>query len=142
VEFGAFRGIGTVLIVDDEPTVMHAAVGLLSKMGFDIMTAVDGRGAVSIFERHCHQVVCVILELTMPEMDGVEACQHLRKIHARTPIVISSGYEESELDDCFAGSGLFAFIQKPSHRSSLEATMRKVLEQDRDLEFASLSPSL
>ncbi|MDA0321905.1 MAG: PAS domain-containing protein [Verrucomicrobia bacterium] len=141
VEFGAFRGIGTVLIVDDEPTVMHTAVGLLSKMGFDIMTAVDGREAVSVFERHCHQIVCVILDLTMPEMDGVEAYQHLRKIHARTPIVISSGYEESELDDRFTGPGIFAFLQKPYQRSALEATMRKVLEQDRDLESASLSSS-
>ena len=77
----AWRGEGTVLLVDDEESVRAISAKLLQFLGLDVMTARDGREAVEIYGQHYDEIDLVILDLTMPRMDGVEAYRELRRIN-------------------------------------------------------------
>jgi PAS domain S-box-containing protein len=123
----AWRGSGTVLIVDDEETVRAVAQQMLDNMGFSVLTASDGSEALHIFRRHYKQIVCVLLDLTMPHMDGVKAFQAMRLLHPQARVILCSGYNEREATQRFAGKGLSGFIQKPYDMAVLRKKLMGVL---------------
>jgi len=104
---------GTVLVVDDEDAVRVVAARILRSSGFDVITASDGREGLALFHEHHEVIVAVLMDLTMPAMDGVEALREIRALNARVPVVLMSGYNEQDAVDRFAGSGLSGFLQKP-----------------------------
>ncbi len=118
---------GTVLLVDDEEIVRTTATRMLERLGFDVVMAVDGREAIEVFREHEEQIVCVLLDLTMPNVDGEQCFEELRRIKREVCVVLSSGYNEQDLIDRFAGKGLAGFIQKPYSTQSLSAKLRDVL---------------
>ncbi len=77
-----WRGSGTVLIVDDEESVRTLACRMLRRMGFTVLTANDGRDGVELFRGEAEQICLVLLDMTMPHMDGAEAFDELRRIKA------------------------------------------------------------
>ncbi len=125
-----WRGTGTVLLVDDEETVRVVGQRMLELAGFAVLTAADGRQAITLFRQHLDKIVCVLLDLTMPHMDGEEAFRELRRIRSDIRVILSSGYGEQEVTSRFAGKGLAGFIQKPYRSSALAAKLREVLEGD------------
>ncbi len=92
----AFQGSGVVLIVDDEPAVRSAARRILQRMGFATLEAAHGREAVELFRAHTDDISVVILDMTMPEMNGDEALRLIREIDPDAPVLISSGYNDIE----------------------------------------------
>jgi CheY-like chemotaxis protein len=122
-----WKGSGTVLLVDDEETVRVAGAEMLEELGFMVITASDGREAVAAFKEHS-DVRFVILDLTMPHMDGEQCYRELRRIKSDVSVIISSGYNEQEVSQKFVGKGLAGFIQKPYRISLLKDTIRKMLE--------------
>jgi CheY-like chemotaxis protein len=122
-----WRGSGLVLLVDDEPTVVAVAREMLEWLGFEVLVASDGAQAVALFQAHCDALVCVVLDLKMPVMDGEEAFDRFYRIRDDVPVILSSGYGEDEAVQRFAGRGLAAFIQKPYRVSELEKKLRNVL---------------
>ncbi len=120
-------GKGVVLLVDDEETVHTVAGAMIENLGFRVMTARDGVEAVEVFRLQSRNIDCVVLDLTMPRMDGEETFHRLRQIHAGVPVIISSGYDEQEVTQRFVGRGLAGFIQKPYNFKSLQETLEKVL---------------
>ncbi len=74
------------------------------------------------------EIVCVILDLTMPKLDGLAAYDELRRIKPDVKVIISSGYDEQETIDRFAGKGLAGIIKKPYEFSSLGAELTRVLK--------------
>lgn len=121
-------GTGTVLLVDDEETVRTLGKRMLERLGFDVLVACDGREALNLFAAHGEEIVCVILDLTMPHMDGEETFRELRRIRPNVRVVMSSGYNEQEIVQRFAGKSLAGFIQKPYQLARLAATLRNILE--------------
>ena len=122
-----WKGHGQVLVVDDEETVRTLTRRMLERVGFTVLTAEDGRQAVDIFQRVTAEVDLVILDLTMPHLDG-EACFHeLRMIKPTVKVILSSGYNEQDVVNLFAGKGLAGFIQKPYTNDELIAKVRDVL---------------
>ncbi len=122
-----WRGQGTVLLVDDEETILAVGRLMLEKLGFSVITAVDGKEAVDIYKERGSEVALVLLDLTMPHMNGEEAFRELRRIDPGVRVIISSGYSEQEIAARFAGKGLAGFIQKPYQVAKLrEAVMRIV----------------
>jgi PAS domain S-box-containing protein len=113
-----FRGEGTVLLVDDEATVLDIGREMLQEIGYQVVTAFDGREALAVFQEHAG-LSCVILDLTMPHLDGEQAFQELRKLDPYVKVIISSGFSEYEVTRKFAGMGLSGFIQKPYKMSAL-----------------------
>jgi len=119
---------GTVLLVDDEEDVRTVGRDLLLHMGFQVIVAANGQEAIRLYGEHRHSIVCIVLDLTMPRMDGEEACRELHRIDAGVPIIMSSGYTEQEIMTRFAEGGPTAFIQKPYHSASLRQILREALK--------------
>jgi two-component system cell cycle sensor histidine kinase/response regulator CckA len=124
----SWRGSGTVLVVDDEESVRGIARRMLERMGFDVLTAVDGREALEVFERERERVRLVLLDMTMPRLDGEETFREMRRIRDGVRTILSSGYNEQTATDRFAGEGLAGFIQKPYRYAELQAVIRRALE--------------
>lgn len=104
---------GTILVIDDEQTVLDFARQTLLRGGFRVMTARDGVEGVDQFARHAEDIVAVVLDATMPRMDGEETFSLLHQLRPDLPVLLSSGYSETEAMSRFDGLGLAGFLQKP-----------------------------
>lgn len=122
-----WQGRGTILLVDDEETIRTMGKEMLALMGFQSRTAANGREAVEIFTQNPAEIQCVILDLTMPVMDGEETFQELRKIKNDVRIILSSGYNEQEVTARFVEMGLAGFIQKPYRIEEIAQKLRDIL---------------
>lgn len=122
-----WKGSGTILVVDDEEHVRQLAGEMLEMSGFRTLMAPDGVAALRIFREHQSEIGCVLLDMTMPQMDGAETFRELRRIREDVRVIISSGYSEQEVVDRFAGKGLSAFVQKPYQFKTLIDAIRKVV---------------
>ena len=125
-----WRGSGTILIVDDEETVCDVTEQMLERFGFSVLTAPDGHAALKLFGVHADEIVCVLLDLTMPLMDGEEAFREMRRLHPGVRVILCSGYNEQDAILRFAGKGLAGFIQKPFTMAALRETLMAVLAAD------------
>jgi two-component system, cell cycle sensor histidine kinase and response regulator CckA len=124
----AWRGGGLALLVDDEEMVRDLGRQLLERLGFAVVTAGDGCEAVDVFAAHGSEIVCVLLDLTMPRMDGREALRELRRLRPDVPVLISSGYGEQRLAGLFSGAaGRLAFIHKPYQLTELSEKLHALL---------------
>jgi CheY-like chemotaxis protein len=121
-------GRGFALIVDDEESVRGLARVMLEEMGFSVLTASDGKEDVEVFRRESDRISVVLLDMTMPHMDGEEVFREMRRIRKDVPTILSSGYNEKSATVRFAGLGLAGFIQKPYGYNELLAIVRKMLE--------------
>ena len=126
-----WRGSGTVLIADDEETVCTVVKKMLELMGFSVLTVRDGREALKVFREHANEIVCVLLDLTMPHMDGEEAFRVMRRLHPGVTVILCSGYNEHDATQRFAGKGLAGFIQKPYNMAALRKKLMEVLRDER-----------
>jgi len=119
---------GTVLVVDDEITVREAAVTMLETVGFKTIEACDGEEAVQIYRLHQDEISLVLLDVTMPRLDGVGCFRLLREMNPDVRVVLSSGYNEKEATRGFAEDDLAGFVQKPYRVETLISHLRQVLE--------------
>ncbi|MDD2310532.1 MAG: transporter substrate-binding domain-containing protein [Desulfuromonadaceae bacterium] len=119
------EGSGIVLLVDDEETIRGIGSEMLKELGFTVVTACDGREALELF-RSTPDIAFVILDLTMPHMDGEQCFRELRQLDPNVKVIMSSGYNEQEVTQKFVGKGLAGFIQKPYKLSVLEDAIRGV----------------
>jgi PAS domain S-box-containing protein len=126
-EADPWSAVGRVLLVDDEEPIRVLGKRMLEKIGFEVLTASDGREALSVFRERVDEITCVVLDLTMPHMDGEECFRELRRIRNDVPILMSSGYNEQEIEQRFAGNILTGFIQKPYKLSTLKAKLQAVV---------------
>jgi PAS domain S-box-containing protein len=122
-----WRGSGTVLVVDDESPVRVLAGRILSRAGFDVTEASDGHEAVEIFRKRAGDIVCVLLDMSMPRMSGEETFRELRRIREDVKVILCSGFAEQEVTQNFAEPGLAGFIQKPYRIGDLKAKLRGIL---------------
>ncbi len=120
----------TVMLVDDEETVRTVGRKMLERFGVNVLVAEDGRQAMELFEKDPGQFKCILLDLTMPHMDGEETFRAMRQIRKDICIVLSSGYNEQELINRFAGKGLAGFIQKPYHPAKLREVLLEVIDDE------------
>jgi PAS domain S-box-containing protein len=126
-EPGAWQGNGTVLLVDDDEDIRLLGKRMLSRLGYNTLLAADGYEALSIFGKHAEKIACVILDLTMPIMDGDEALVEMRKISENIPAVISSGYSQNETRARIDEIGRVVFLQKPYQLKNLEESLRSLM---------------
>jgi two-component system, cell cycle sensor histidine kinase and response regulator CckA len=120
---------GTVLLVDDEPVIQDSTGAALENLGFKVLRAMDGVQAVSTFQEHSDEIALVILDLTMPRMDGREAFALIHKLKPDVKVILSSGYSEQDSVPEFMGKGLAGFIQKPYQLKELTRLIRICLDK-------------
>ncbi|MEN6374503.1 MAG: PAS domain S-box protein [Smithella sp.] len=121
------KGGGTILVVDDDPLVRDVASDMLIQLGFQVLTANNGREGLEVFKTHGNEVSFIILDLTMPEMGGEEAFLELRKLRQDVKVILSSGYNEQDVTQRFVGKGLAGFIQKPYTLAGLRSALNRAL---------------
>ncbi len=127
IEATPLREGGLVLLVDDEETVRSIGVEMLSEFGFETITAADGKEALEIFEQQHKQIRFVMMDLTMPQMNGEEAFREFRRIDPAVKVIICSGYNEQEVSQKFVGKGLAGFLKKPYQFSDLQEKIQRLL---------------
>ncbi len=110
---------GTVLLVDDDETVLSVGKEMMETLGFAVLTAAGGQEALDLLMEKRGQIVCVVLDLTMPHMDGKVTCSRLREIDPAIPVIISSGYSRKDVEKQFGESGISGFLSKPYRLSDL-----------------------
>lgn len=123
-----WRGTGTILLVDDDASVRETVQKMLERLGFSVITAVDGQEGVDFFKNHADEITCVLLDLTMPRMEGERAFTEMREVREEVPIILSSGYSEKEVIQRFTGKNLSGFIPKPYRLTNLREKLRQALE--------------
>ena len=116
-----------MLLADDEETIRNLGRRMLQRWGFEVLVAADGREAVEMFRAAKDKIILVILDLTMPHLDGEACYRELRQIHPDVRVILSSGYNEQDVVNRFAGKGLAGFVQKPYHLTELKQLIRTIL---------------
>jgi PAS domain S-box-containing protein len=104
---------GKILIVDDEEIVRKYTAAVVKRLGFETMVAANGEEALRLFRKNPNEFICVILDLTMPIMDGLTTFLELKKLNADQKVILLSGYSEKDATCRFEGRGLSGFLQKP-----------------------------
>jgi DNA-binding NtrC family response regulator len=97
-------------------------------MGFDVTEANDGREAVRIFAADPAGFRLVLLDLTMPHLDGNETLAELRRIRDDVPVVVMSGFSQHEVASQFSGWEIAGCLQKPFSYETLDETLFRATE--------------
>jgi CheY-like chemotaxis protein len=127
VDDESWRGTGTILVVEDEETVRSTVGKILDALGFDVVLASNGREGVDRFTSVAKPYELILLDLTMPQLDGVQVFDEVRRVNPTVPIVLMSGYARLDVLARFSDRKLAAFIQKPFDIPTLQRTLRAVL---------------
>ncbi len=120
----------TVLIVDDEETVRSVARNTLRRRGYKTIEAGDGREALEVYKRFLNEISLVLLDLTMPYMNGEEVLREIKVITPSAKVLLSSGFNEVEAVRRFTGQGLAGFLQKPYPAAVLAETVKRILSEE------------
>lgn len=119
---------GVALVVDDEKSVLKICKKMVELCGFSVITACDGIDAVTKFREHADDIVVVLMDLTMPNMDGLTAMREIYSIRPGIKVILSSGFNEEELGERITSQPPSGFIRKPYNMNLLEAEIRKVVQ--------------
>lgn len=116
----------TVLLVDDEKMVLDVGKAILQRLGHAVLTAAGGEEALIQFEQHRESIGCVVLDLTMPGMDGQATFKQLRMLNPKLPIIIASGLAADMVTAQFDDMPPTSVIQKPYQISDLSAKIQSI----------------
>ena len=122
---------GTVLVVDDDPSVRGLARAVLLGAGWRVLESADGAECLAQVREPGAEIDLVLLDLTMPNMDGVEAFGLLRRLRPTLPVVLMSGYARDDVLKLFEGAPPNDFLDKPFQHTQLLAIVRKALRDGR-----------
>jgi PAS domain S-box-containing protein len=125
----SWNGRGAILIIDDEEQIRDVTRHMLENIGFTVRIAEDGMDGIDQYNRYKNDIVCVLLDLTMPVMGGQECFTHLRSINEHLPIIVMSGFHEQEVNHKFDGQGLNGHLNKPFKTNQLLEIVRSVIEK-------------
>jgi PAS domain S-box-containing protein len=117
----------TILLADDEPMIRTLARSILEGQGYRVLLAVDGEEAVDLYRRELGLVDLVILDLTMPRLNGRDACRQLARIDPTVRVLLSSGFA-ADAAAATKEPGVRGFVAKPYRPADLVAAVRAALE--------------
>lgn len=126
-----FHGEGeTVLVVDDDRLGREGVELILEHYGFRVLSAASGRQAIEVFRQEAGRIAVVLLDLNMPDLDGIETFHELRRIHGSVPVVLCSGYGADDVAARIAqdGANVDGFLHKPYDPATLLAKLSELLE--------------
>ncbi|MGB8167416.1 MAG: PAS domain S-box protein [Chthoniobacteraceae bacterium] len=122
-----WRGQGHVLVVDDEETVRVTTARMIEACGFTTRLAADGREGFEMFCEIGGAFDLVVLDLTMPHMDGEETFRAITELKPDARVLLMSGFNEQEAIARFTGKGLAGFLQKPFNFPALREKLQQIL---------------
>ena len=117
-----------VLLVDDEKMVLEVGKAILQRLGHEVITAESGEEALERFARQRDAIGCVVLDLTMPGMDGQATFKALREQSPDLPIIVASGMAVDQVIGQFGDMPPTSVIQKPYQIAVLSANIQRILK--------------
>ncbi|MGC8908684.1 MAG: PAS domain S-box protein [Desulfomonilaceae bacterium] len=114
-----------VLMVDDDETVLQLGRDLLDALGYDGLTAASGEEAIRLCTEPGNAIGCVILDISMPKMDGVQTLRELKRHRPDLKIIISSGFPEAEARLIIGAVDVAGFLTKPYDLETFQAALAK-----------------
>ncbi len=116
-----------LLVVDDEPLLLRAGQRIGAGLGFDVLTAADGREALRLFAEHHARVGAVVLDVAMPVMSGADCFLALRQQAPGLPIVLTSGFAKDHDIQALMSLGQASFLRKPYERDELAEALTQAM---------------
>ncbi len=132
-------GTETILVVDDEAGVRQSVRGVLADEGYRVLEAEDGRGALRLIESERPRLV--ILDIWMPEMDGIELLRRIRDSDPSTQVIVISGHGNIETAVTATKLGAFDFIEKPFSLDGLLHVIDRALDSHPDSDAVDGAPA-
>ena len=121
------HGTGRILLVDDEKNMRITGKGILQDLGYDVLLAEDGKRALEIFQEQ-DSIDLVLLDMIMPNMNGQDCFDELKKRDPGVRVILTSGFTREESIDEMKERGLSGFIRKPFRSSELSHMVNNVLK--------------
>ncbi len=126
-----FDGTETVLLADDEDVIRCLAETVLTRHGYKVLVAANGKEAVNEFLEHRDNIDLILLDVSMPYLTGIEALEQIRAISPDMNVVLSSGFTDNGNEDFLARIGVSHFLPKPYRPHELLKIIRYVLDHSR-----------
>ncbi|MDD2899748.1 MAG: response regulator [Desulfuromonadaceae bacterium] len=123
---GAWRGNGTILLVEDEQQVKLVGKAMLQALGFTVIEAVNGEEALEQYRKNSADITIVVTDIGMPIMDGYELIHELKNLTPKLPIIISSGFGDTEVASRIARENIAGLICKPYNFLELREVVKSV----------------
>jgi PAS domain S-box-containing protein len=127
----AVGGTETILVIDDEETVLGLAKRVLENYGYTVFTADNGLEGVEVYQKNAEQIDLVLLDVIMPGLSGRECFARLKEINPDVKVVLSSGYGGSGggMIQGILSQGALGFVQKPYLFDDLARSVRQALDK-------------
>src|SRR5436853_1579869 len=132
------NALDTILVVDDEAGIRQSVRGILADEGYRVLEAEDGRGALRLIESERPRLV--IVDIWMPEMDGIELLRRIRDSDPMTPVIVISGHGNIHTAVTATKLGAFDFIEKPLSLDGLLLTVQRALGEAGGAEGKAAKP--
>lgn len=131
IEDRHLRGSETILVVDDEPSILEAAASILSRYGYTPLTASCGEEGLEIIENKPNSVKLVVLDLNMPGMGGEKCLEMLLELNKKLKVIIASGYSAQAQARESISKGAYGFLGKPYRLKDLLKNIREALDENK-----------
>lgn len=129
-ELETTRGNGElILLVEDDPDVLEITQVMLEHLGYQVITAINGRQALEVFECHQREIVLILTDVTMPEMGGLALAQILQAKHPDLKIIALTGYPLENVSKDILSQGIVDWLQKPLGRHELAQAISRSLKE-------------
>ena len=116
--------------MDNEALIRDLGGRILTRAGYRVLTAVNGRDALEVYTTGRQDISLVILDLIMPEMGGKQCLEEIHKIDPQAKVLIASGYSVTGSSNEALAMGAKGFVNKPYDMRELLATVREVLDEE------------
>jgi PAS domain S-box-containing protein len=123
------KGSGTILLIDDEEMIIKVGEELLQELGYKVLVARSGQGAIKLYKKNTDKIDLVIMDMIMPGMGGGETFDHLKEINPDIKVLLSSGYSINGQASEILERGCDGFIQKPFNINQLSEKIQGIIAQ-------------
>ncbi len=129
--FSSKKGLGRVLVVDDEPDVRKVVRMSLEKAGYDVLEAEDGEKAIATLKEGENNLLLdvIISDIRMPKINGVEAINYFQQEYPGKKVIVLTGFPDMDMATSFMKKGIVDYLVKPVEAEKLRASVAKAMEQ-------------
>jgi two-component system, chemotaxis family, chemotaxis protein CheY len=122
---------GRVLVVDDEPDIRKVVKMTLQKAGYEVLEAENGEKAIEVinFGENLLLLDVVICDIRMPKINGVEAIAYFRANYPRVPLIVLTGFPDTDMATAFLRQGVVDYLVKPVEGEKLRSAVARAIEQ-------------
>jgi CheY-like chemotaxis protein len=121
-----------ILMVEDDSVVLQANEAILKHLGYQVLTAINGRQALEVYDNHADEIALVVTDMTMPEMSGLALIQTLHQRNPAIKVVILTGYPLGEETAELVSLGVIDWLQKPVNYKQLAQAVSRALHTPAD----------